>query len=293
MNARGAVAQPLLQDVNCSVEGVVSLAAFAASVAGVENSHVKIDCSIASRIDGNMAAALGGVVALLQSRGNIVDFVRLNDPVRRVLQRNGFLQPKLVDRQGTSIPFTRFTLNESKKFAGFVEDNLKGKGIPNMTDLLRRTFLQGINEIYNNCGLHSKSALGVFACGQASPKVRQALEFAVVDMGQGFRHNVSQFLGRDIEASQAIGWAMEDENTTRAGDIPGGLGLKIVREFIMHNNGSLTITSHDGYWCQNGHEITRRQLPKPFPGTMVNIKINTADRRDYMLSEELDPNDFL
>ena len=49
------------------------------------------------------------------------------------------------------------------------------------------------------------------------------------------------FMKKEISASKAIEWAMEENTTTRLGDIPGGLGLAIIREFVELNGGKLTV----------------------------------------------------
>ena len=73
----------------------------------------------------------------------------------------------------------------------------------------------------------------------------------------------------------------------KRGPIPGGLGLKLLREFIQKNHGRLTVVSDKGYWEQHPDgnlEMTR--MINPFPGTVVNIEINTSDQKTYVLSTE-------
>ena len=45
---------------------------------------------------------------------------------------------------------------------------------------------------------------------------------------------------------EAIEWATRANNTTKRGDVPGGLGLKLLCEFIDLNGGSLQIVSDGG-----------------------------------------------
>ena len=59
---------------------------------------------------------------------------------------------------------------------------------------------------------------------------------------------------------------MAPDNTTRQGDIPGGLGLQIVRQFIRLNRGKLIVMSNDGFWMQSGERVSKRRLPLAFPG---------------------------
>lgn len=284
---------PILENLSCDPRGLTALGAFASSVQKLEKSRVCVDCSVVTWIDANMAAALGGLVALLSSNGCLVTFTGLRNSVKAVLSRNGFLHPKAIDRYGTSIPLSHFPLTSGKEFSRYADANLKGHGIPEMSPALRDRFRQGLNEIFNNCGLHSKSKLGVFACGQAYPGVKASVDFSIVDMGVGFKDNVNRYTGKSLRADEAIDWAMTDENTTRSGDIPGGIGLKIIREFVSLNKGSLTVFSGSGYWSQSCDGITMLDLPTRFPGTLVNLRINTADKASYKLKDEVDPNTLL
>jgi hypothetical protein len=51
-----------------------------------------------------------------------------------------------------------------------------------------------------------------------------------------------------MNSDQAIEWALQEGNTTRKGSVPGGLGLKLIREFIAMNKGRIQIVSDRGYW---------------------------------------------
>jgi hypothetical protein len=86
---------------------------------------------------------------------------------------------------------------------------------------------------------------------------------------------------------------MEGQNTTKTGPIPGGLGLKLLREFITLNKGCIQVVSDKGFWEQdsNGNVITKA-FSYPFPGTVVNIEINTADKNTYALSSEISTDDI-
>ena len=73
-----------------------------------------------------------------------------------------------------------------------------------------------------------------------------------------------------------------------SGPIPGGLGLKLLREFVRLNEGRIQIVSDRGYWeCDtNGENAVR--MEQSFPGTVV-LEINTADTKSsYLKSERAD-----
>ena len=73
---------------------------------------------------------------------------------------------------------------------------------------------------------------------------------------------------------------------------PAGLGLKLLKEFITLNKGRLQIVSDSGYWCLDRGAAMVAALPFEFPGTVVAIEINTADRQSYALSSEVDDTDI-
>jgi len=96
-----------------------------------------------------------------------------------------------------------------------------------------------------------------------------------------------------MPADEAINWAMEGRNTTKTGPIPGGLGLKLLREFIRLNQGRIQVVSARGYWEQTpDYQVKPRLFAHPFPGTVVNIEINTSDPNTYRLSNEPDLEDI-
>jgi len=70
-------------------------------------------------------------------------------------------------------------------------------------------------------------------------------------------------------------------NTTRTGDIPGGLGLKRLRDFIQQNDGQLHIVSGNGCWIQRDGKLDTMALSCPFNGTLINLSFNTLDDNLY------------
>ena len=135
--------------------------------------------------------------------------------------------------------------------------------------------------------------LGIFACGQFFPN-GQRLDFSVADLGIGMCANIREETGLALTPEAAIAWAVEGTNTTRRRQDgrPGGLGLKIIRDFIRLNGGSIQIASDAGYWKAQGDREETLRFERPFPGTVVNIEINTADTHSYRLSTEIEPGDI-
>lgn len=160
-----------------------------------------------------------------------------------------------------------------------------------MSKGLLKRFRESIFEIFSNAVLHSNTKMGIFSCGQFFPR-QNKLDFTVADLGVGIRQNVGEYLGREISAIQATVWATEGNNTTKGGSVPGGLGLKLLGEFIDLNGGCLQIASDAGYWRRSNEGSSSIPLHHPFPGTIVNIEVNTADSHSYTLSSEWDVDDI-
>jgi hypothetical protein len=154
-----------------------------------------------------------------------------------------------------------------------------------MSEALSERFKNSILEIFVNAAMHSESKLGIFACGQYFPQ-QDRLDFCVADAGIGIRRKIHKELGLKMNSDKAIEWALQEGNTTRTGSVPGGLGLKLIREFIAMNKGRIQIVSDRGYWEFSPRGETLARIDTPFPGTVINIEINTADTSSYRLRSE-------
>jgi hypothetical protein len=171
-------------------------------------------------------------------RGNDIHLKDLQGSVRTILKKNGTLKGEIKDTYETTIKVTKFNLDEEVRFASFAKDSFSRKAVPEMSAALSRKFFEGLDELFANCSLHSKAAVPVFAGGQFFPTASK-LCFTVSDGGRGI-HGSLRAAGKDFAADKdAVAWAMERTNSARTGDIPGGLGLWILQEFVAMNGGRL------------------------------------------------------
>jgi len=159
-----------------------------------------------------------------------------------------------------------------------------------MSVQLRKKINESIFEIFNNAANHGRCS-HIFSCGQYFP-AKKKLDFTIVDLGVTIEKNVSDYLREEYSGEDAIKWAVTEKNTTRQGSIPGGLGLKLIREFIKLNKGTIQIVSADGYWQQSVDKVTSRSYSKDFPGTIVNLEFNIDDQSYYRLSSEINPDEI-
>ena len=253
--------------------------------------NIDIDMGATGWFDADMCSTFGAILYSLGERVNTIKLINMSEGVEKILSKNGFLsnygREKVPDRWGTTIPYQRFDAKDDRYFAGYIETELIQRSeMPAMSPGLLKKFRESIFEIFSNAVLHSRTEMGIFSCGQFFPN-RKRLDFAVTDLGVGIRRNVKEIEGLDLDPENAIVWATEGCNTTKRGHIPGGLGLKLLGEFIDLNGGCIQIVSDAGYWRRENRKITVARLGQVFPGTTVSLEINTADTQSYALSTEL------
>jgi len=175
-------------------------------------------------------------------------------------------------------------LNEIRFFAAYVQEFTQGKGIPAMTPELRRRFHEGIGELFANAVTHSESRLGAFSCGQYFPK-KKRFDFCIADAGSGFQGAIERVFELHVDSLKAMRFCLTKGNTTKQNE-PGGLGLKLLKNFIALNEGRIVIVSNQAYYEFSKDLEDFQLLDDAFPGTCVNIEINTADSKNYRLSSE-------
>jgi hypothetical protein len=253
--------------------------------------NIEIDMSECAWFDADMCAGFGSILHKLGAELNSISLSNIPTPVEKILSKNGFLssygRSKLPDKWGTTIPYQRFDRKDDRFFGRYVESQFMSRTqMPKMSKGLAKKFRESVFEIFSNAVIHSRTKQGIFCCGQFFP-MRHRIDFSVADLGIGIRRNVEESIGHTMKPEEAIVWATEGRNTTKRGPIPGGLGLKLLREFVGLNGGQIQIVSETGYWCFKGKKSQVCSLSEPFPGTVVNIEINTADKSVYALQSEL------
>ena len=288
-----------LPEIHHDYESFEALASLHAQTKKYVFDDVEIDMRATRWFDADMCAAFGAILHSLRTRLNDVDLTYVPPAVEAILSKNNFLshygRARIPDHWGTTITYKRFDVEDDHYFANYIESELIHRSeIPEMSLGLLKRFRESIFEIFSNAVLHSESQLGIFSCGQFFPK-RNRLDFTVTDLGIGIRQNIENHTGLKFSPMHAINWATEELNTTKRGNlpgIPGGLGLKLLCEFIDLNRGCIQIVSDAGYWQRKNKKTITRPLTYPFPGTVVSVEINTADTHAYGLASELNADDI-
>jgi signal transduction histidine kinase len=259
------------------------------SIKQVRDEAIEIDCQQLSWIDAHLAAPLMTIVHQSATRGNSHSLRNLKDNIKLILSKNRtFANRQAVDTNHTTMPVTHFDLHEEVAFANYTRTHVARKEMPKMSSALQAKFFEGIDELFANSSLHSKAAVKVSVSGQFFPRTNR-LSFVISDGGIGIDGSLRNAGITSDSAVKAIDWAMQSNNTSRQGDIPGGLGLRLIRDFVEANNGTLTVASSEGVWSQVGRDVSMKTMRRPFPGTAVVLEINTSDQKRYDLKRAPDP----
>lgn len=282
--------------IRSTCDGFSSIAELAQDASDLWLDNAELDFSRCGFFDANMAAPLYVVIARLRDELNDVTIHNIQPSTERILKKNQFLtvfnMGVLSDTNQTTLPFKIFKRQAGEQLNDYLDTYMRGRGIPSMSDALTKRFRQSLFEIFLNAGIHSNSELGIFVCGQFFPQLHR-LDFTIADAGVGIRENVRRYTGRKrMNSCAAIEWALTEGNTTKTGNQPGGLGLKLIKDFIRMNEGKLQIVSRFGYYEFSSRGDSFNKMDHDFPGTCINIEINTQDTSSYCLKSELSSDDI-
>jgi hypothetical protein len=254
---------------------------------------ISIDFSQNNWFEANLCAVLGAIINNATSNLNNISIQGLQSQQKNILSKNHFLAAlggeKIMDTNNTTIKYRRNKLTDDKLIKDFLDRELINKpDFPKLSNAAKKEIIRSIFEIYSNAILHG-DCTEVFSCGQFYPqKQPPRIDFTIVDMGKTIKKNVNDFLHKNISGIDAIKWALQENNTTKPkeNNIPGGLGLKLICDFVRLNNGKIQIVSSDGYWQLSRKKEEMNTLTNPFPGTIVNIEFNLDDKSFYYLKSE-------
>lgn len=263
------------------------------SISSAFSETIIIDFSLNGWFEANLSAILGSLLSKAQENFNNILFEKLPLKQREILSRNHFLASfggeKLDDYNNTTIKYRRNRLTDDKLIHHFLSSDLLGKEeFPKLSSAAHKEIERSIFEIFSNAIIHGNCEF-VYSCGQYFPrKTPPRIDFTIVDLGNTIKYNTNNFLKAKLSGKEAIEWAVVENHTTKPkeGNIPGGLGLKIISEFVKLNKGKLQIVSSDGFWELNKGVQISDSMKYEFPGTIVNIEFNLDDASFYYLTVE-------
>lgn len=245
-------------------------------------------------IDANLSAVLGSLLDDLKSSGyNLWLTHPTSVQVRDNLSRNNFFSafnPDYVAEDTENfIEYKKFRPDESRDFKSYIETQLMQKQkFPAHTKRAGSLIQESIMEIFVNAVSHGECSY-VYSCGEYDEsKIPPSLDMTIVDRGHSIPYKVNDFMTRRnwqaMTPCQAIRWALIDGNTTK--NIPGGLGLSTLLEFLRLNQGAMQIVSGLGMVEFRNNRLTDYELSKSFDGTIVNMEFNFNDDKNYRLANE-------
>jgi len=252
---------------------------------------VRFDFSQCNFLRQNAVAFLGGLANMIESKDGKVEFMwdTMKKEVRKNLAKNGFVyrfSGGTPARKGNSIPYREDKVQDKDGLMNYLRKDWLGRDWVHISELVQEAITGRVWEIYTNAFEHGKSTIGIYSCGQHYPRWRE-LALTVVDFGVGIPANVRSHLQQsEYSADEAMKWASTPGNTTKPKeDIPGGVGLGLLKDFVEINKGYLEIFSHEGYLNIGHGRETFLKRDLFFKGTLVNIKFK-CDNKLYLLTSE-------
>lgn len=286
------------RNIECNFDGFSWLAKVAHRLRPLWRTSVEFEAQKLRFFDGNLCAPFGALLQDARKNEIEVSWPNVSGNVLEVWSKNEFSRhfggAAMNDVYDTTLAYRQFPLAENpKSFAAYVTQELMSKQLPQMSDEMRHEFARSIQEIFDNAQTHSQSASGVFGCGQVFP-LKDRLAFTLTDLGVGFRQTVEQKTKCQFEDDKAISWATQTGHSARIGH--GGYGLPLLKTFFAQNKGRLQIVSGTGFWEMNEGGERSQRMAHAFPGSFVNLEINTSDetfhrslveRQNALLAETL------
>ena len=172
-----------------------------------------------------------------------------------------------------------------------------------LSPTLKEDIVSRIFELYQNAFGHGVSKvikdgnhIDVVSCGSYDNNTK-TISLCIVDLGGGICKNVLEYtrnfahLSHIDNDSKALNWALQRGNTTKTDsiveDMPRGVGLDILKEFVSLNKGKLEIYTNEccAYVNESG-EYEIEELDFNFTGTLALISINCQEDIVYSYLDE-------
>ena len=257
--------------------GYKQLSSFYHSACTYENTQLEICFRELEWIDANLSSLINAMLYKLNKERGLT-FVTDPDIINDrfdVLCRNGLINTGKVlkDVQNSTLPNHQFEPNDKHGFVAYIEKHLfDHRGMPNLSADLHNQIMDDMIELYSNINYHSNTTDPCFVCGQYYPR-QGFLVFTLTDLGEGFLPKIKRKTYGVIDTSlDAIHWALKG-NSTKV-EAPGGLGLKIMYQYLKQNKGILHVATGNGYWGSDMESTffsEGRILPLKFTGSTINL----------------------
>lgn len=291
----------ILQNVAADKMGYDFLSGLYASMQQVQSVGIHVDFARCKEFDANLSAVMGAFLDKLTEDGHVISLGSPEWPgVKRALSRNKFLkafdlETNNEDRENY-IEYRCFGVSDTQEFKQYIDIELIQKErFPSCSERAKLKIIESIYEIFANAVSHG-GCNHVYCCGEVhTRRERTTLDMTFVNLGKSIVDNVNNFLtsrGKDrMDSCETLEWAFVEGNTTK--QVPGGLGLSILKQFIGMNKGTIQMVSGDAMLEINGDIPTHTKLDKWFPGTIVTVEFNCNDNKTYIMTDEVPDKDNL
>jgi hypothetical protein len=282
----------LPKSIKSDFEGYECFIRILSSIQNNQDKYQYINLEHTIIFEANLSAILGAIIDLCVDQEKEVKLLNMDKSILDTFNDNNYIPEKEHNFESIgkakTIPYRKFTQYKDIEFMDYVKNEMLSKpGFPKHSKMLGKKINESIFELFENARTHG-DCKHIYTCGQIiqEDKVTR-LDFTIVDMGKTIKLNVNEYLHTMFTGAEAIDWAMKSGNTTKTGDVSGGLGLDIIFEFIKLNKGRIQIVSSDGFWEYYNDNIEKGLFSSPFYGTIANIEFNLNDKNSYRLKEEI------
>ncbi len=283
----------LPEKITSSIKGFEDLFEFRTNVLNSKEKNITISFEKISHFEPSLCTVLGAILEDFECSGKLLNYEGLFELalLDSIFIRNSFIARFFNKEFKTSstnkeseIPYKKFNTDESNKYDKFIREEILNKpNFPSHSKKLGEKIKENIFELFENAKTHGKCDF-IHTCGHFKDNY---LSVAIVDLGTSIINNVKEHLNdTSMTPSNCIEWAMQKGNTTKKGDIPGGLGLSIIFQFIELNKGRVQILSSNGYWEFKQGRKQMIDLKHNFKGTIVILDFNLTDTNAYILESE-------
>lgn len=247
---------------------------------------IDVDMAGLKFLDANLVALLAAILFQKCANGYKVTLCNYSEKIKNIFKRNHFFisEDNVFVLDETAMEFKMFSPENESEFIKYINEQLLDKSqFPKMADGYKKQIRSKIQELFANAVEHGRAKY-IYCCGQHFPQ-KGTMKFSIVNLGVTIRSNVNKFLEKNLTASEAIQWASKEGHSTAASESnpTRGLGLSLLQDFIINNNGELSILSDKGFWCIKNKRYTHHEIEKEFSGTIINIVINVNDTKEYKI----------
>lgn len=282
------------QNVQNSFSSHNNLCKLAFDIQNTAATKICIDLSNTDFLAANLFPVLGSIFSAFADRNpdsDAIIIIGMKNSILDTAKKNGFCEhfgmKKIPDVHNNVIPYKKFLVDEINEYERYLTLNLFTRNdLPEMSKDASDSIRDSLLELFKNVKDHTTSSY-IYTCGQYFPK-SYILYFTIVDIGETIQYNVNRYhsIHKMSAPDSSLQWAMTEGNSTAITDRPRGIGLTLIRDFVLLNKGSFYMISENETF-----EIYKRKerilkLSYPFPGTIVTIGFNLHDNASYCLTSE-------